>query len=161
MSAADQATAPAWTMESIYGGRYSSADFAGKAVLLINTASLCGYTPQFSAMQKLYDTYKDRGLVVLAVPSDDFHQEKASNAEVKDFCEINYGINLPMSVTSAVTGPSAHPLFLWLQSQGFTPEWNFNKVLFDRKGHVAGTWRSDPEPMGGEIEAAVQRVLND
>lgn len=159
MSAAATATAPAWTMESIYGGSYASSDFAGKAVLLVNTASLCGYTPQYSALQKLHDTYKDRGLVVLAVPSDDFHQEKDSNAEVKTFCELNYGITLPMSVISHVKGPDAVPLYRWLQGQGFTPDWNFNKVLFDRQGRIAGTWGSAPEPMGGEIEAAVQKVL--
>ena len=89
---------PDWSFESIYGGRYGSADFAGKVVLLVNTASLCGYTPQYSALQMLQDTYKDQGLVVFAVPSDDFHQEKASNGEVKSFCELNYGITLPMSV---------------------------------------------------------------
>lgn len=160
-AAAANATMPAWTMESIYGGSYASADFAGKAVLLVNTASLCGYTPQYAALQSLYDTYKDRGLVVLAVPSDDFHQEKDTNGEVKTFCELNYGITMPMSVISHVKGAEAIPLYAWLQAQGFTPEWNFNKVLFDRQGRIAGTWRSAPEPMGGEIEAAVQRVLAD
>ena len=99
---------PDWSCGSIYGGNYSSVDFAGKVVLLVNTASLCGYTPQYSALQKLQDTYKDQGLVVFAVPSDDFHQEKASNDEVKSFCELNYGITLPMSVIAHVTGPEAH-----------------------------------------------------
>lgn len=154
--------APHWTFDSIYGGTYDSREFAGKAILLINTASLCGYTPQYTAMQKLYDTYKDKGLVVLGVPSDDFHQEKDSNAEVKTFCELNYGITLPMSVISQVTGPQAHPLYQWLHAKaGFVPEWNFNKVLFDRSGRVAATWRSGPEPMGGEIEAEVQKVLSE
>ena len=152
---------PDWTFESIYGGAYGSADFAGKVVLLVNTASLCGYTPQYSALQKLQDTYKDQGLVVFAVPSDDFHQEKASNDEVKSFCELNYGITLPMSVIAHVTGPEAHPLYLWLkQTTGFEPEWNFNKVLFDRQGNVVGTWRSGAEPIGSEIETEVQRLLS-
>jgi glutathione peroxidase len=153
-------TAPPWTFASIYGGSYSSKDFAGKPILLVNTASLCGYTPQYSALQKLYDTYKDKGLVVFAVPSDDFHQEKRTNGEVKTFCELNYGITLPMATISTVTGPDAHPLYKWLKdTSGFAPRWNFNKVLFDRKGRVVQTWGSGPEPMGGEIEAAVQRVL--
>lgn len=150
-----------WTFESIDGGTYSSADFAGKVVLLVNTASLCGYTPQYSALQKLQDTYKDQGLVVFAVPSDDFHQEKASNSAVKSFCELNYGITLPMSVIAHVTGPEAHPLYLWLkQATGFEPEWNFNKVLFDRQGKVVGTWRSGAAPIGSEIETEVQRLLS-
>ena len=150
-----------WTFDSIDGGTYGSADFAGKVVLLVNTASLCGYTPQYSALQKLQDTYKDQGLVVFAVPSDDFDQEKASNGEVKSFCELNYGITLPMSVIAHVTGPEAHPLYLWLkQTAGFEPEWNFNKVLFDRQGNVVGTWRSGAEPIGSEIETEVQRLLS-
>jgi glutathione peroxidase len=162
MAHAETATAtPDWTFESIYGGSYGSADFAGKVVLLVNTASLCGYTPQYSALQKLQDTYKDRGLVVFAVPSDDFHQETASNGEVKSFCELNYGITLPMSVIAHVTGPQAHPLYLWLkQTTGFEPKWNFNKVLFDRQGKVVGTWRSGVEPIGSEIETEVQRLLS-
>ena len=162
MAYAETATAtPDWTFESIYGGHYGSADFAGKVVLLVNTASLCGYTPQYSALQQLQDTYKDKGLVVFAVPSDDFHQEKASNGEVKSFCELNYGITMPMSVISHVTGPQAHPLYLWLkQTTGFEPKWNFNKVLFDRQGKVVGTWRSGTAPMGSEIETEVQRLLS-
>lgn len=152
--------APAWNFKSIYGGAYASSDFAGKPVLLVNTASLCGYTPQYTALQQLYDTYKDKGLVVLAVPSDDFHQEKASNGEVKEFCELNYGITLPMAVISHVRGAEAHPLFGWLRdAAGFEPRWNFNKVLFDRSGNVVATFRSGDEPMGGEIEAAVQQAL--
>jgi glutathione peroxidase len=151
---------PAWHFDSIYGGAYASADFDGKAILLVNTASLCGYTPQYTALQALQDAYKDKGLVVFAVPSDDFHQEKASNDEVKTFCEINYGITLPMAVISHVTGPDASPLYAWLRdAAGFVPNWNFNKVLIDRSGHVIGSWPSSDQPMGGEIEAAVIKAL--
>lgn len=154
------ATMPDWGFDSIYGGSYAASDFAGKAILLVNTASLCGYTPQFTALQALQDAYKDRGLVVFAVPSDDFNQEKASNAEVKTFCELTYGITLPMAVISHVTGPEAHPLFVWLRDvAGFVPQWNFNKVLIDRTGQVVGMWPSSDEPMGGEIEAAVVKTL--
>lgn len=151
---------PHWSFDSLYGGTYDSGDFEGKPILLINTASLCGYTGQYAAMQKLYDTYKDQGLVVFGVPSDDFHQEKDNNAEVKTFCELNYGITLPMATISTVLGPNAHPLYKWLQEvAGFTPKWNFNKVLFDRKGRVVGIFRSGDEPLGGSIEKAVKAVL--
>lgn len=154
-------TPPDWSFESIYGGSYGAADFAGKVVLLVNTASLCGYTPQYAALQKLYDTYKDQGLVVFAVPSDDFHQEKDSNGDVKSFCELNYGITMPMSVIAHVIGPQAHPVYQWLkQTAGFEPSWNFNKVLFDRKGKVVSTWRSGAAPIGSEIEAQVQQLLS-
>ena len=151
---------PAWNIESIYGGAYASSDFKGKAVLLVNTASLCGYTPQYAALQALQDSYKDQGLVVLAVPSDDFNQEKANNSEVKTFCEINYGITMPMAVISHVKGPQAHPLYVWLRdAAGFEPQWNFNKVLIDKTGHVAGMWPSSDKPLGGAIEAAVVKAL--
>jgi glutathione peroxidase len=153
-------TMPAWGISSIYGGAYAASDFKGQPILLVNTASMCGYTPQYEALQALQDTYKAQGLVVLAVPSDDFKQEKASNAEVKTFCEINYNITLPMAVITQVTGPQAHPLYLWLQqAAGFEPQWNFNKVLIDRNGHVAGTWPSSAAPMGGAVEAAVVKAL--
>ena len=151
---------PDWTFESIYGGHYGSADFAGKVVLLVNTASLCGYTPQYSALQKLQDTYKDQGLVVFAVPSDDFNQEKASNAEVKSFCELNYGITMPMSVIAHVTGPQAHPLYLWLKKTiGFEPEWNFNKVLLDGEGAVVATWGSVTRPTAAPVVKRIEALL--
>lgn len=163
MSGAATTTAgpvPPWGFDSIYGGTYASTDFTGKVILLVNTASLCGYTPQYTALQALQDLYKDKGLVVFAVPSDDFHQEKNSNSEVKTFCELNYGITLPMAVISHVTGPQAHPLYAWLRdAAGFVPQWNFNKVLFDRSGQVVGMWPSSDGPMGGVIEAAVVKAL--
>ena len=156
------ATMPDWSFDSIYGGTYAASDFRGQAILVVNTASLCGYTPQFTALQALQDAYKDRGLVVFAVPSDDFNQEKASNAEVKSFCELTYGITLPMAVISHVTGSEAHPLYKWLRdTAGFVPEWNFNKVLIGRTGQVVGIWGSSDEPLGGEIEAAVVKALAD
>jgi glutathione peroxidase len=154
-----EAAAP-WSFPAIRGGDIASADVAGRAVLLVNTASLCGYTHQYGGMQALHDRYKDRGLVVLAVPSDDFKQEKPSDGEVAAFCEANFGLTLPMTAISRVTGPEAHPLYQWLQeTAGFIPEWNFNKVLFDRQGRVAATFGSEDEPLGGEIEQAVERVL--
>ncbi len=152
--------APHWKIDSIYGGTYDSAEFAGKPILLVNTASLCGFTPQFSALQSLYDTYKARGLIVFAVPSDDFNQEKADNAAVKDFCEMTFGINLPMATISKVKGKDAHPLYQWLHdAAGFTPDWNFNKVLFDKSGYVVATWDAYAEPLGGAIQDAIEANL--
>ena len=159
--AATGETAPPWTFDSIYGGKYNSSQFAGKPILLVNTASLCGYTPQYTALQLLYDTCKDQGLVVFAVPSDDFHQEKKTNGEVMTFCELNYGITLPMATISAVTGPEATPLYAWIKkTSGFAPRWNFNKVLFDRHGRIVGTYGSGDAPMGGAIEEAVKQTLS-
>ncbi|NBZ87699.1 redoxin domain-containing protein [Rhodobacteraceae bacterium CYK-10] len=153
--------APRWSLPSIEGGVISSSDFKGKALLLVNSASLCGYTPQYTGLQALQDKWGDRGLVVLAVPSDDFNQEKDSNGAVKEFCELTFGLSLPMAEISHVTGPEAAGPYPWLaQELGFVPRWNFNKVLFDGEGRVIGTWGSGAEPLGGEIEAAVSAALS-
>lgn len=146
---------------SIDGGTVSVAEFAGRPVLVANTASMCGYTPQYEGLQDLYDAYRDRGLVVLAVPSDDFRQELSSAEEVKEFCAVNFGLDLPMTDITHVKGPEAHPFFAWVREQtGFVPKWNFNKVLIDGQGRVAGTWPSGVDPMSPAIRSAVEAALD-
>lgn len=152
--------APSDPFVSIDGGEVSLADWAGQPVLLVNTASMCGYTPQYEALQTLYDTYRAQGLVVLAVPSDDFRQELASAEKVKEFCEINYNITLPMTDITHVKGPDVHPVYAWLRAEaGFVPRWNFNKVLIGRDGEVAGTWESGDRPLSKQIVSAVEAAL--
>lgn len=146
---------------SIDGGTVSVADFAGRPVLVANTASMCGFTPQYDGLQDLYDTYRGQGLVVLAVPSDDFRQELSSADEVKEFCAVNFGLDLPMTDITHVKGPDAHPFYAWVREQtGFVPKWNFNKVLIDGQGRVAGTWPSGVEPMSSDIRSAVEAALD-
>ena len=155
------AASDAATFASIDGGTLSLDDYAGQPVLVVNTASMCGYTPQFTALQDLYDTYRDRGLVVLAVPSDDFNQELSTAAEVKDFCELQYGIDLPMTDITHVRGDAAHPFFRAVAAQtGFVPGWNFNKILLDGQGKVVGTWGSPVGPMSDAITGSVEALLN-
>ena len=154
------ASPPDVPFASIDGGTLSLSDYAGQPVLVVNTASLCGYTPQFTDLQALYDTYRAQGLVVLAVPSDDFNQELSSAAAVKSYCEVNYDLTLPMTDITAVRGRDAHPLYAWVEDEtGFAPSWNFNKVLIGRDGAVAGTWGSSAEPMSGPLRAAVEAAL--
>lgn len=154
------AAPPDAPFQSIDGGTLSLADWAGQPILLVNTASLCGFTPQYEALQALYDTYRDQGLVVLAVPSDDFRQELDSAAEVAEFCQINYNLTLPMTDITPVKGSAAHPVYQWLKAEaGFVPRWNFNKVLIDRNGAIAGTWPSNTRPMSDEIVGAVTAAL--
>ncbi len=144
---------------SIDGGEIGFADWEGP-VLVANTASLCGFTPQLGDLQKLWDSYEDRGLVVLAVPSDDFNQEYATEQEVKDYCELNYDLDLPMTAISHVRGEEALPFFQWLrEAQGFEPQWNFNKVLIGADGTVLGTWGSGESPTGPEITGAIEAAL--
>ena len=145
---------------SIDGGTLKLSEWKGQPVLVVNTASQCGFTDQYADMQALYDRYRDAGLVVLAVPSDDFQQELGSAAEVKEFCELTYGIDLPMADISRVTGPEAHPFYAEVrQATGFAPRWNFNKVLIGRDGAVAGTWRSQANPLGRDIVGAIEAEL--
>lgn len=154
------AAPPAAPFASIDGGTIALPDFAGRPVLLVNTASLCGFTPQYDALQELWDTYRDKGLVVLAVPSNDFRQELATAAQVAEFCAVNFDLTLPMTDITPVRGRDAHPVYAWVrQEAGWEPRWNFNKVLIDRQGRVAGTWGSGTDPMGRTIRRAVEAAL--
>lgn len=145
---------------SIDGGDLKLADWAGQPVLVVNTASQCAFTGQYKDLQALYDRYRDQGLVVLAVPSDDFRQELDSAAEVKEFCELTYGIDLPMTDITTVTGAKAHPFFKRVRAEtGFEPRWNFNKVLIGPAGEVVGTWGSSTRPTSSRITRAIEKVL--
>lgn len=147
--------------QNIDGGTLSLADWAGQPVLVVNTASRCGFTGQYEALQALYDRYRDRGLVVLAVPSNDFRQELASNAEVKDFCTLTYGIDMPMTGITSVRGTDAHPFFASVAAEtGFSPSWNFNKILIAPDGRVAATFGSTVRPLSGTITRQIAPFLN-
>lgn len=145
---------------NIDGGEIRLSDWQGRPVLVVNTASRCGFTPQYDGLQALYDRYRDAGLIVLAVPSNDFRQELASEAEVKEFCEVNFGLDLPMTTITPVTGAQAHPFYATLAAEtGFAPAWNFNKVLIDPEGRVAGTWGSMTKPLSGAITGKIEAML--
>ena len=145
---------------SIDGGWLSFADWAGRPILVVNTASQCGFTYQYEGLQKLQDRFADAGLVVLTVPSDDFRQELDSAAEVKEFCEINYGLDLPMADITQVTGREAHAFYKAVEAEtGFVPRWNFNKVLVGIDGRILGTWGSKTRPMSQTLIRAVEAAL--
>jgi glutathione peroxidase len=145
---------------SIDGGSLSLADWQGQPVLVVNTASQCGFTGQYRGLQDLYDKYRDRGLVVLAVPSGDFRQELATNAGVKEFCELQYGIDMPMTEITHVKGSNAHPFYQSLRDEaGFAPGWNFNKVLIAPDGQLIGTYGSRVEPMSDKITGQIEALL--
>jgi glutathione peroxidase len=146
--------------ENIDGGEIRLSDWQGRPILVVNTASRCGFTPQYDGLQALYDRYRDQGLIVLAVPSNDFRQELASEAEVKEFCEVNFGLDLPMTTITAVTGAQAHPFYASLASEtGFQPSWNFNKVLIGLDGQVAGTWGAMTRPTSPKITRKLEAML--
>lgn len=138
-------------------------DFRGKVVLVVNTASKCGFTPQYDGLQKLYEAHKDAGLVIIGVPSDDFGgQEPGSDTEIKDFCRINYGVTFPMTSKESVTGPEAHPFYVWAnQTLGFgtAPKWNFHKYLIDRHGQLVDYFLSSTAPDSPRLVKAVEAAL--
>ena len=153
----------AWaeSFASIDGGTLDLSDWSGQPVLVVNTASQCGFTGQYEGLQTLYDTYREAGLVVLAVPSDDFNQELESAEEVKEFCEITFGLDMPMTDITRVKGRNAHPFYKDVRAQtGFVPRWNFNKVLVGPEGDVVQTWGSRTKPMSPAITSEVERLLD-
>ncbi|MBK5926243.1 glutathione peroxidase [Rhodobaculum claviforme] len=148
------------TLRGITGETLALDDWRGRPVLVVNTASRCGFTRQYDEMQALYERFADRGLVVLAVPSNDFNQELADDAAVAEFCEVNFGLTFPMAGITPVRGAQAHPLYAWLaRAHGFAPRWNFNKVLIGADGSVRGTWGSMATPTGRAIVQAVEGAL--
>lgn len=156
------ASAHAFSFTAIEGGQLDLSRFAGQPILLVNTASRCGYTDQYADLETLWDRYKDDGLVVLAVPSNDFRQELASEQAVKQFCETTFDVSFPMTGISQVSGQNAHPLYQWLGrklgSEG-RPRWNFHKVLIDGDGQPVAGWRSGTRPTDTPIVRRIERLL--
>ncbi len=138
-------------------------DFAGRPVLMVNVASFCGFTPQYSELQKLHETYGPRGLVVLGVPSNDFGaQEPKTEPEIAQFCESAYGVTFPMTSKQRVVGGDAHALYQWISEQageGAAPRWNFHKYLIGKKGELLGGWPSRVSPTSKEITGAIEAAL--
>lgn len=146
---------------SIDGGSLSMEDWRGRPVLVVNTASQCGFTGQYAGLQNLWETYQDAGLVVLAIPSDDFNQELATAAEVKEFCALNYDLTLPMTDILHVKGTQAHPFYKAVKAEtGFEPAWNFNKVLVAPDGSVAATFGSAVKPDSARMKREIEALLN-
>jgi glutathione peroxidase len=134
--------------------------FAGKVVLVVNTASYCGYTGQYEGLEKLYTRYAPQGLVVLGVPSNDFKQESANRSEIAALCFNTYGVKFPMFAPQSVTGPGAHPFYAALaKAAGQAPRWNFHKYLIDRQGRVVANFPSAVEPLDARLTARIEQLL--
>lgn len=148
---------------AIEGQPLPARSFAGKAVLVVNTASFCGYTKQYTGLQALYEKYRDRGLVVLGVPSNDFgQQEPGSESEIKEFCEANFAIDFPMTTKQQVKGAGAHPFYKWAKDQvGVigSPKWNFHKYLIAPDGALKDWFSTTTAPDAAKLVKAVESVL--
>jgi glutathione peroxidase len=138
----------------------SLCQYSGKVILVVNTASYCGFTPQYKGLEALHNKYKDKGLVVLGFPSNDFAQEKANNQEIADFCESTFGVKFPMFTKTSVTGDAAAPFFKQLaKDPGQRPKWNFYKYLIGRDGRLIDSYNSLTNPDSKGLTQAIEKGL--
>ena len=156
-------TAYDFSFKSIDGGELPLSKFKGKAILVVNVASQCGLTPQYAGLEALWKDKREKGLVILGVPANDFGaQEPGSEAQIKTFCETRFAVDFPMTAKEHVIGAEAHPLYKWIASElgeGAAPKWNFHKYLFNRDGAIAGTFGSRTEPGAPDLGKAIDEAL--
>tara|TARA_B100001057_G_scaffold267175_1_gene267295 strand:- start:639 stop:1184 length:546 start_codon:yes stop_codon:yes gene_type:complete len=149
-------------IKGISGETINFSDFKNKVVLVVNTASYCGFTKQYEELQVLWDKYGKKGLVVLAVPSNSFNQEKNNNSDVKEFCEVNFNITFPLSVITEVKGNNAHEIYKWAKSNhgsSAVPKWNFYKILINKEGKIEDTFSSLTKPLSNKIINKIESIL--
>ncbi len=153
-------------VETINGKQQKLEAYKGKVILIVNTASKCGFTKQYAGLQKLYETYEKDGLVILGFPANNFmHQEPGSNEEIASFCQINYGVSFPMFAKISVRGKNIHPLYKYLTDKNSNPQfggkisWNFNKFLISRDGRIIDRFSSQTAPEDPKLIAAVEKAL--
>ncbi|MEX0778126.1 MAG: glutathione peroxidase [Balneolales bacterium] len=156
-----------YTPNNINGESTPLSTFQGKTLLIVNTASKCGFTPQYEQLQELYEKYSDKGFVVLGFPADNFGgQEPGTNEDIAEFCSLNFGVNFPMFSKLSVKGNDQAPLFTWLTHEDnpdFTGDidWNFEKFLIDPDGNLKRRFRSKTEPLSDEITNAIENLITD
>ena len=150
-------------INSINGEEINLSICKDKTILLVNVASKCGFTKQYDDLQKLYDDYKEKGLVVIGIPSNQFgSQEPGSEVEIKNFCETNFNINFPMTSKYEVKGDNAHPIYIWAKEtygKSTVPKWNFHKILINKNGKVEDTFASFTGPLSNKIIKKLEKTL--
>ena len=150
-------------INSINGDQINLLDYKNKTFLIVNVASKCGFTKQYDDLQILYDKYKEKGLVVLGIPSNQFGgQEPASENEIKDFCQTNFNITFPMTSKYNVKGNDAHPIYIWAKESygnSTVPKWNFHKILINKEGKIQNTFASFTNPMSNKIRKEIDKIL--
>ena len=136
--------------------------YKNKVVLLVNTASYCGFTKQYTDLQKLWDQYNSKGLIIIGVPSNSFNQEKKSEEDVKSFCEVNFSINFPLTSITDVKGDNAHEIFKWAEKnhgKSAVPKWNFHKILINKQGKIEETFSSFTNPTSDKLIKKIENIL--
>ena len=150
-------------IESINGEIINFKEYENKVILLVNTASYCGFTKQYDDLQRLWDQFKSKGLIVLGIPSNSFNQEKKNNSEIKKFCEMNFNINFPLSTLTDVKGDGAHEIYKWAKKnfgKSAVPKWNFHKILINKDGKIEETYASFTKPTSKKIINKIEQLLN-
>ena len=164
VNANDKRTLHEFNFNDVEGKKYLLSQHKDKVVLLVNVASQCGFTKQYTDLQTLWDKYKSKNLVIIGVPSNDFgNQEPGSNAEIKNFCETNFNINFPIMEKVSVKGKNAHPVYLWAKEcygSAAEPKWNFHKILIDKKGKVNDTFISTTNPQSEKVVKKIEELIN-
>ena len=151
-----------FSIESISGEIINFEDFNNKVILVVNTASYCGFTKQYDELQKLWEKYKSKGLIVLGIPSNSFNQEKKEDSDVKEFCELNFNITFPLTTITEVKGDNAHELFKWAKTnhgKSAIPKWNFYKILINKDGKIEDTFSSFTKPLSNKIINKIEKIL--
>ena len=150
-------------IKSITGDELNIAEMKGKTILLVNVASKCGFTKQYEELQQLYNNFKDKGLIVIGIPSNQFGgQEPGSESEIKNFCETNFNITFPMTSKYDVKGDNAHPIYLWAKEtygNSTIPKWNFHKILINKNGVIEDTFLSFTNPLSKKIIKKLEQIL--
>jgi len=160
--AMSRTTAYVFSFAQLAGGDIRLGDFAGKPILIVNTASLCGYTPQYAGLQQLWTRFRDRGLTVIGVPSNDFGgQEPGGPADIMETAHRQYGVGFPLAAKVAVHGATAHPFYKWAAAERplEIPHWNFHKYLVGRDGRIAAVFPTETEPTDPRVVAAIAREI--
>jgi len=156
-------TAYAFSFEALKGGAIKLADFAGKPILVVNTASQCGYTPQYAGLQQLWTRYHERGLMIVGVPSNDFGgQEPGGAADIEHTAHGSYGVGFPLASKAEVRGSKQHPFYKWAAAEKplELPRWNFHKYLIGRDGHIAASFATQVDPMDTRVTTAIEKELS-
>ena len=149
-------------INSISGEIINLKDYQNKLVLVVNTASYCGFTKQYDDLQLLWEKYRSDGLIVLGVPSNSFNQEKKADNEVKEFCDVNFNIDFPMTTITEVKGENSHEIFKWAEKnygKSAIPKWNFHKILINKEGKIEDTYNSFTKPMSKKITSKIESLL--
>ena len=151
-----------FSFKNIDGGKINLQNYKDHVIVVVNVASRCGFTNQYEDLQNLWSTYKDKNLVVVGVPTNNFKQEPGSNKDIKDFCETNFNISFPMTEKIDVIGGNAHPFFKWAKEnhgRGAIPKWNFHKIIIGKNGRVSGTFTSITKPSSDRFINFIEKEI--